>query len=529
MNKNKKLNLSNLSRPAIAVAALSALQPFGLSALCSEAPPARPNIILILADDMGYGDIGPFGSKKNRTPNLDRMAAEGMKLTSFYCAPLCTASRTQFMTGCYAKRLSMPSVLSPMSRVGISAKEHTVAELLKTQGYVTMIIGKWHLGDQPAFLPLKHGFDAYFGLPYSNDMDGGGPQHHPPLPLVRDATPIEVITPEGQTHLEERYTDAALQFIRARAAANNAVWSGSSPIQNRVPSEARSLTSKIENSQPFFLYFAHTAVHKPLHPGPKFAGKSANGPYGDWVEEIDWSVGRVLDTVRELGLSQNTLVIYTSDNGPYQLQPDMGGVAGPLRGAKRSTYEGGMREPTIAWWPGKVPAGASTDALAGNIDILPTFVKLAGGSVPTDNKIDGVDISPVLLGQAAQSTRAAQYYFSGNTLQAVRAGPWKLAIARQNEATSAATANPYKYDPKFVPQLYNLDTDIGERHDVAAAHPDIVKQLQTLITAMDNDLGINHTGPGVRRSGYVEHPVGLWVRGQEPSKETIAEHYDTED
>ena len=516
---NKKIHkhqpaIASAAGAAIAVAAISALQPFSPSALCSDAPAARPNtarpnIILILVDDMGYGDIAPFGSKLNRTPNLDRMAAEGLKLTSFYCAPVCTPSRAQFMTGCYAKRVSLGlGVLFPASPKGLSPKEHTVAELLKTQGYATMAIGKWHLGDQPAFLPTAHGFDSYFGLPYSNDMDrkaSAGPQNKtPPLPLIRDDKPVEVITPEKQDHLVERYTAAALQFIRDHA----------------------------KGPQPFFLYFAHTAVHFPIHPGPKFKGKSANGRYGDWVEEVDWSTGQVLDSLKQLGIADNTLVIFTSDNGPWAIKGSDAGIATPLRGAKGGTFEGGMREPTIAWWPGKVPAGASTDAITGNIDILPTFVALAGGAVPADNKIDGVDITPLLLGKATESARKVQYYFSVDNLnlEAVRVGPWKLAIARQLEKMGKEAPPQPKEKGPFVPHLYNLDTDIGERHDVAAQHPDIVAQLQAYVTGMDKDLGNKKSdGPGVRPPGQVEHPVGLWLPGQHPTKQAIAEHYDTED
>ena len=529
----------------LAITAITAAAATAATALCATATlragpaaagnPKSPNIILILIDDMGYGDIGPFGSVKNRTPNLDRMASEGLKLTSFYAAPVCTRSRAQFMTGCYAKRVSLGhGVLFPAGATGLSPKEHTVAELLKAQGYATMAIGKWHLGDQPAFLPTSHGFDSYFGLPYSNDMDrpaNAGPKStRPPLPLIRNDKPVEVITPEKQNHIEERYTAAALQFIREHAN------SAAAPIENRVPSEARSLTSKIENPQPFFLYLAHTAVHVPIHPGPNFRGKSANGRYGDWVEEVDWSTGQVLDTLKQLGIADNTLVIFTSDNGPWMTQGADAGVATPLRGAKGGTYEGGMREPTIAWWPGKVPAGKTTDAITGNIDILPTFVALAGGAVPADNKIDGVNILPILLGQASESTRKVQYYFSVDNkhLEAVRVGPWKLAIAWQKEKTGknsdAAVNAKEKSGAPFAPVLYNLETDIGERHDVAAAHPDIVQQLQAYVTAMDKDLGNKDPdGPGVRPPGRVPHPVGLWLPGQPPSKQTLAAHYDTED
>lgn len=448
-----------------------------------------PNFIIILADDLGYGDIAPFGSKTS-TPNLDRMAREGMKLTSFYAAPVCTPSRAQLLTGCYAKRVSLPRVLMPVSAIGINAHEHTIADLLKAQGYATMIVGKWHVGDQPEFLPTHHGFDHYLGLPYSNDM---GPNEaadyaakhpkarnsRPPLSLVRDDKVVETVSPRGQDFLTARYADEALKFIRDNKA------------------------------KPFFLYFAHTAVHFPIHPGDKFRGKSQR-PYTDWVEEVDWSVGKVLDTLNELHLSDNTLVFFTSDNGPWLVKGTNAGTAGPLRGGKMTTYEGGVREPTIAWWPGKIAAGTTCDAVAANFDFLPTFVKLAGGNIPTDNKIDGKDISPLLFGQTKESPHEAYYYFTVNQLQAVRSGPWKLAIApRPNEVP--ANSGPFK------PRLYNLDQEIGEMTDVAANHPDVVKRLQTLAQRMDSDLGVEKKGPGVRPPGRVEKPIGLWLPGAEPS------------
>jgi arylsulfatase A len=443
----------------------------------------KPNIILVFIDDMGYGDIGPFGSKLNRTPNLDRMAREGMRLTSFYAAPVCTPSRAQVLTGCYAKRVSLPNVLFPASAIGLNPEEHTVAEVLKSAGYATLCIGKWHLGDQPEFLPTRHGFDHYFGVPYSNDMggeDGDKPnskgRRYPPLPLVRDGTVIETLAPADQDRLTERYTDEALNFIR----------------ENRT--------------RPFFLYLAHTAVHVPIHPGKRFQGKSANGRYGDWVEEIDWSTGRIFETLRELNLAENTLVVFTSDNGPWLEKGKDGGTAGRLRGGKGGTYEGGVREPAIAWWPGKVPAGSVCDAVAGNIDFLPTFAALADATVPGDRKIDGKDISPLLLGKSTESPRAAQYYFRGNRLEAVRSGPWKLAIAPQSEGMEKP-----KTAKKFKPRLYNLDADIGETTDVAAQHPDIVMRLQKFVVEMDADLGANKQGPGVRAPGRVRNPNGLFL------------------
>ena len=432
-------------------------------------PPSKPNIVLMLIDDMGYGDIGPFGSKVNRTPNLDRLAAEGMKLTSFYACPVCTPSRAQILTGCYAKRVSLPNVIGPGAAVGISAAERTVAQLLKAQGYATQCIGKWHVGDQPEFFPTRHGFDHYLGLPYSNDMiRKSGKTGVPCVPLLRDETLLEEVSAEGQNTLTARYTEEALTFIRA----------------NR--------------DKPFFLYFPQTAVHVPLHPGDAFRGKSGNGTYGDWVEEVDWSLGRVLDALRELKLAERTLVVFTSDNGPWLTQGKNGGVAGPLRGGKGSTYEGGQRVPTIAWWPRQIAAGSTCDAVMANIDLLPTFVGLAGGRVPADRVIDGRDVWPLLSGAAKESPHEAFYYFRSETLEAVRSGPWKLELPPKSK----------------TPVLYNLDAEIGETTDVSAQHPDEVKRLQALAAAMDEDLGAQKRGPGVRPCGQAENPQVL--TGGEP-------------
>ncbi len=469
-----------MSKPQYTISLFSVLLLAPLPALpAAEVKPVKPNLVVILVDDMGYGDIGPFGSKMNRTPNLDRMAAEGMKLTSFYAAPVCTPSRAQMMTGCYAKRVSLPDVIFPSCPIGISAKEHTVAELLQKQGYASMAIGKWHLGDQPEFLPTRHGFDHYFGLPYSNDMGGTGkpdPEGNvrPPLPLLRDNQVME--TPADQDTLTARYTEEAVKFITTH------------------------------KKQPFFLYFPHTAVHVPLHPGKQFRGKSANGTYGDWVEEV----GCVLATLKKLKLDSKTLVLFTSDNGPWLTQGTNGGVAGPLRGGKRSTWEGGMREPTIARWPGKISPGSSCDAPMSEIDVLPTLVKLAGGTVPTDHPIDGKDIWPVLAGQTQESPHDALFYFNGNKLEAVRSGPWKLAIAPQ--ALFNKPGGDIEIVPHTGPRLYNLDTDIGERTDVATQHPDIVARLLRCVARMDADLGTKGTGPGVRPPDRVANPKPLLKR-----------------
>jgi arylsulfatase A len=455
-----------------------------LAAPASDA--ARPNFIVINIDDMGYADIGPFGSKLNRTPNLDRMAAEGRRLTCYYAAPVCSPSRAALMTGCYPKRvLPIPGVLFPAGQVGLSPANRTIAELLKTAGYTTACIGKWHLGDQPEFLPRRRGFDYYFGLPYSNDMgpaeDGsksslGDPIPkpkagkkaaqvndesglrgfgQPPLPLVENDKVVERVRAAEQQTLVKRYTEKAVQFIE----------------KNKERS--------------FFLYLPHNAVHFPLYPGKDFQGKSNNGIYGDWVEEVDWSVGQVLDTVRKLQLAEKTLVLFTSDNGGTPRA-----VNAPLRGFKGSTWEGGMREPTIAWWPGKIPAGTETDEITGMMDVLPTLVKLAGATVPVDRKIDGCDIWPLLSGQpGAKSQHEVFYYYRGLKLEAIRSGQWKLHLAKT--------------------ELYNLKDDIGEATNVAAANPDVVKKLTALAEKTKDDLGADGIGPGCQSLGRVTSPQPL--------------------
>lgn len=435
----------------------------------------RPNFIVINIDDLGYGDIQPYGSKLNRTPNLNRMAEEGRKLTCFYAAPVCSPSRASLMTGCYPKRvLPIPHVLFPANAEGLDPSEITVAELLKEQGYATGIIGKWHLGDQPEFLPTRQGFDYYYGLPYSNDMgpaeDGvksnlGAPlrktngrgQGQPPLPLLRNETVLQRVLPDDQQAIVERYTQEAVKFL----------WD--------------------HHDEPFFLYLPHSAVHFPLYPGKAFHGKSQHGLFGDWVEEVDWSVGQVLDTVRQLKLDEKTLVIFTSDNGG---QPSHGAINAPLRGGKGSTLEGGMREPAIAWWPKKIPAGTETALVTSMMDILPTFAKLAGGAAPTDRKIDGGDIWPILAGDPnAKSPHETFYYYRGLNLQAIRNGAWKLHLAKGD--------------------LYDLDTDIGESKDVAKDHPEVVARLRQLAEETNSDLGTTDVGLGCRRLGKVENPQPL--------------------
>ena len=441
-----------------------------LSLISSTAAAEKPNFIVINIDDLGYGDIEPFGSKLNRTPQLNRLAAEGRKLTSFYAAPVCSPSRASLLTGCYPKRsLAIPHVLFPGNAVGLAPEEVTIAELLKTQGYATGIIGKWHLGDQPEFLPTRQGFDYYYGLPYSNDMgpaaDGvksnlgqplpiqrPGRRGQPPLPLLRNETVLKRVLADDQQRLVERYKQEAVKFL----------WE--------------------HRDRPFFLYLPHSAVHFPLYPGGAFHGQSNNGLFGDWVEEVDWSVGQILDTLEQLELDEKTLVIFTSDNGG---QPRHGAVNAPLRGGKGSTWEGGMRVPTIVRWKGRIPSGTQTDAVTGMMDMLPTLVKLAGGELPKDRKLDGGDIWPILSGQeGAKPPRDTFYYFRGLKLEAVRHGPWKLHLAGG--------------------ELYNLHDDVGESNNVAGDHGDVVAELARLAELMDDDLGTDGIGPGCRTLGRVD-------------------------
>ena len=441
----------------------------------SESMSARPNLVLIFIDDMGYGDIGPFGSQLNRTPHLDRMAKEGRKLTSFYAAPVCSASRAQLLTGCYAPRVGVPGVFFPAGRNGLNPQEHTVAEYLRELGYATMCVGKWHLGDQPEFLPTRHGFDGYFGIPYSNDMGrtaaATGKRVHP---LLRDDKVAELLEDEGQRRITREYTEEAVKFIESSAKAD----------------------------KNFFLYLPHTAMHVPLYPHPDFAGKSKNGVYGDWVEEVDWSVGQVLGALKELKLAENTLVLFTSDNGPWASKGKAGGVSGALRGSKGCTLEGGVREPTLAWWPGTIAPGTESAGIAGTTDVLPTFVSLADGKIKQDVKIDGLDVSDWLLGKAEQSPRDTWHYFRGTQLQAVRQGPWKLALTGQSLGMGIRQRDA---DLAKGGRLYNLEQEIGEQTDLATQHPEIVAKLSKIGEAISTELAANK-----RPAGFVENPVTLY-------------------
>ncbi len=452
--------------------------------LSAESEP--PNYIIIFIDDMGYADIGPFGATKQKTPQLDRMAEEGMMLTSFYAAHVCSVSRAQLLSGCYGARISVPHVYFPGQPCGLNPDEVTIAEHLRQTGYSTACVGKWHLGDQPEFLPTRQGFDSYYGIPYSNDMmKESSETGQRVVPLMRDERVISLLTAEDQRDIVKKYTEEAVRFIHS------------------------------SKDRPFFLYLPHTAVHTPIYPGKEFMGRSGNGRFGDWVEELDWSTGVLLNTLRELKLDRKTLVIFTSDNGPWLIRGKDGGSAGPLRGGKGSTWEGGVRVPTIAWWPGKVPAGSSCDAITGTIDLLPTLVALAGVEVPAQPTIDGCDISALLLGEAQQSPRDVHYYFFGYNLQAVRQGPWKLAFAPQKENSGA---KPDGGVTTSELRLYNLEEEIGERTNLADRHPEIVKRLKDIADRMDAAVGAGGSHPQRRPEGRVQNPKPLYPMVQQTVK-----------
>lgn len=410
----------------------------------------RPNIVILFADDLGYGDLSSYGHPTISTPNLDRMADEGIRLTSFYAAaPVCSASRAALMTGRYAVRTGITGALMPESPNGLKASEITLAEALKEQGYRTMAIGKWHLGyTRPEYLPTNSGFDHFYGLYYSNDMIRPWVETDAPLNLYRDITAIE--HPVDQATLTERYTDEAVRFIQESAG------------------------------EPFFLYLAYTMPHLPIHASEWFRGTSRAGLYGDVVETIDWSAGRILETIRDLGLDEQTIVIFTSDNGPWSNAPPRmmaGGVkawdtgsAGPLRDAKGTTYEGGVRVPGIFRWPGRIPPGRTSAEIATTMDLFPTLLNAAGAEIPADRQIDGNDLMPFLAGQTETSPTRTFYYFAGNNLQGVREANWKLRHSEEG------------------PELFDLEIDPGERFNVAAEYPEVVARLDSLMKAFSESL-----------------------------------------
>ncbi len=409
------------------------------AAQLSGAPAKPPNIVFILCDDLGYGDLGCYGSKI-RTPNLDRLASEGMRFTNFCAAdPVCSPSRAALLTGRYPTRVGVPNVLFPQDTNGLNLDETTLADVLKARGYRTMCVGKWHLGRPNEYLPTSRGFDHYFGIPYSNDMT--------PRVLMRDKEVVEQ-TANLET-LTQQYTEQALTFLRE------------------------------SKGEPFFLYMPHTFPHIPLAASAKFRGKSPEGIYGDVVEEIDWSVGEVLRALKENGQEQNTLVMFSSDNGPwYQGSP------GKLRGRKNTTYEGGVREPFIARWPGRIPKGRVVEGLASMMDVFPTVTKLCGGELPK-KPLDGMDIWPMLSGAKASIDREPLLYFDHWDLQCLRSMNWKLHIARHNTAAYAPAPPGGRLSYLLPhPELYNLATDPDESYDVAPDNPQIVSQLLAKIAEM---------------------------------------------
>ncbi len=447
----------------------------------------RPNVVLIFADDLGYGDIACFGAKGVKTPHLDKLAAEGTKFTSFYVGQaVCTASRAALMTGCYPNRVGMDGALNHTSKTGIHPDELLLPEIFKLKGYATAQYGKWHLGTVDAFSPLKNGFDEFFGLPYSNDNGKLHPviRDIPELPL-KDGDKVIALEPD-QSQFTKQFTDRAVDFIGRN------------------------------KDKPFFLYVPHVMPHVPIFASAEFRGSSASGLYGDVIQELDASVGRIMAAIKEHGLNEKTLVIFTSDNGPFLSYGEHAGSSGPLREGKLTAYEGGMRVPCIMRWPGTIPAGRTSAEVLATIDFVPTFAKLLGVDLPKNRVIDGKDLYAVLAGQpGAVSPHEAYYFYAGRELHAVRSGKWKLHVAHPYLTVAAEPgkngkpSNWGKQPPKPITQsgiegiasrhgyrvekqamaLYDLEADPGETIDLSARHPEVVKRLEGFIEAARNDLG----------------------------------------
>lgn len=448
------------------------------------AAPRPPNVVIVFADDLGYADLNsasPSARKtRSRTPNLDRMAADGMRLTNFYVAQaVCSASRAALLTGAYSNRVGITGALNHTAAHGLNAEELTIAEILKQRGYATAIFGKWHLGHEQPFLPLGHGFDEYLGLPYSNDMWPRHPQQknfYPELPLIEDDRVVK-LDPD-QSELTTLFTQRAVRFIQRH------------------------------KEKPFFLYLAHPMPHVPLFVSGKHRGRSARGLYGDVITEIDWSVGQVLDAIEDAKLDQHTLVIFTSDNGPWLSYGDHAGSAAPLREGKGTTFEGGVRVPFVARWPGRVPKGQVRDQPAMTIDLLPTIAALAGAPAPADRIIDGRDIWPILANHRdAASPHEALYFYWGTELHAVRSGRWKLHLPHPYQSLEAAGTGgmPGRYVRKELElSLFDLEKDAGETTNVAASHPEVVSRLMEHAERAREDLGDSLTkrsGKNVRAPG----------------------------
>jgi arylsulfatase A-like enzyme len=467
-----------ISNQAYAILFMLLLALGSTSAVAAEAS-RPPNIVIIFTDDQGYGDVGCYGARGLSTPKLDQMAREGIRFTDFYVAqPVCSSSRTALLTGCYPNRLGIVGALGPKDRHGIHDDETTLGQLCKSKEYATAIFGKWHLGHHPQFLPARHGFDEYLGLPYSNDMWARHPtagKNFPELPLIHGTQTIE--RNPDQTRLTTLYTERAVSFIDKHAGG------------------------------PFLVYLAHNMPHVPLHVSDKFKGKSERGLYGDVIEEIDWSVGQVLESLKRNKIDENTLVIFTCDNGPWLVYGNHAGTAGPLREGKATTFDGGVRVPFIARWPGKIPAGSTCREPAMTIDLFPTIAKLIGAELPR-HKIDGLNIWPLLSAQpGAKSPHEALYFYWLNRLDAVRSGRWKLHMAHDypHPDPVGGEAAPGKLTVQKIDQsLFDLETDIGETTDLAEEHPDVVARLLTYAESARTELGDSATkrvGRGVRQPG----------------------------
>ena len=476
----KKSRRNFLKKASLGVASLA----LGSTISCSNESNQKPNIVIIFTDDQGYEDVGEYGAEGFQTPNLDKMADNGMVFTDFHvAASVCTPSRAALLTGCYPQRVGLQGVLFPegpewtkgyKSQAGINQNEVTIAEMLKKEGYSTSCIGKWHLGHHKKFLPPNHGFDEYFGLPYSNDMRPENNEAYPPLPLIEGTEVIEK-NPD-QSQLTRRYTKRAVDFI------------------NR------------NQDNPFFLYLAHTMPHVPLYCSDRFKGSSEQGMYGDVMQEIDWSAGRVIEALKKNGLEDNTLVIFTSDNGPWTVYGNHAGSVGELRGCKQTTFEGGLRVPCIMKWPGKIPANTVCEELATTMDILPTVSKITGAQLP-QHKIDGHDIRSLIFNKEGESPYEVFYFYDGKELKAVRKGKWKLHLKHEYRGVKEPGMNGKKgeyFNKTINRSLFNLEEDIDENKDVSQENPQIVQELLEYAKKARKELGdINIEGDGVRPYGKV--------------------------
>ena len=484
-----------LNSAGLGAAALAS--PSVLTASKADRKLRPPNIVVMFTDDQGYGDVGVYGAKGFETPNMDRLAREGVRFTSFYVAqPVCSASRAALLTGCYPNRIGIAGALNPRSRVGISDAEVTLGELCKSRGYATAIFGKWHLGYQREFLPTRHGFDEFVGTPYSNDMWPFHPDFaklppgtaerkrgYPDLPLLDGERIIDPqVTAEDQARFTAQFTERAVDFIGRNHA------------------------------RPFLLYVPHPMPHVPLFCSEQFRGKSKQGRYGDVIMEIDWSVGQILAALRRHDLEQDTLVIFTSDNGPWLSYGNHAGGAGPLREGKGTTWEGGVRVPCLMRWPGRIPAGQVCDEPAMTIDVLPTVAGLIGAELP-GHKIDGLDIWPLMEGKAgARSPHEVLYfYYHDNHLEALRSGRWKLVLPHKYRSLTGEPGRdgrPGGYSQRECGlELYDLQADIGEQHDLAGQRPEIVARLEALAEGARDDLGdrlTDRTGRNVRPPGRIQ-------------------------